>query len=106
MLYRVYNSGEIPPLAHGWRFDAASRQCTHPRETALTLTDKESLLLAALLANTGGVTRDQLIRDIWAHESGVTSHTLETHIYRLRQKLERIDGLTIAAHDNGYVLQA
>ena len=88
------NSPAPLPLAGGWVFDPRARSCRHPAHPAIALTDKESLLLTALLAAPQGVEREALSRDIWGHEAGIDSHTLETHIYRLRQKLAGIIALT------------
>ncbi|MEM7302728.1 MAG: response regulator transcription factor [Pseudomonadota bacterium] len=54
------------------------------------LTEKETAILKYLYrADQKVITRDILLEEVWGYNSGVTTHTLETHIYRLRQKIER-----------------
>ena len=54
------------------------------------LTEKETSILKYLYrAEQKVITRDILLEEVWGYNSGVTTHTLETHIYRLRQKIER-----------------
>ena len=53
------------------------------------LTGKEVDILKCLLSAAGeAVDKDKLLKQVWNYSSDVTTHTLETHIYRLRQKLE------------------
>lgn len=54
------------------------------------LTEKETSILKYLYrAGEKVVSRDVLLHEVWGYNAGVTTHTLETHIYRLRQKIER-----------------
>ena len=54
------------------------------------LTEKETAILKYLYrADRSVVTRSVLLEEVWGYNSGVTTHTLETHIYRLRQKIEQ-----------------
>jgi DNA-binding response OmpR family regulator len=53
------------------------------------LTEKETNILKFLHANAGTVPRDILLHEVWGYSPAVTTHTLETHIYRLRKKIEQ-----------------
>ena len=58
-------------------------------ERKIRLTEKETNILKFLYRSTEGVVpRDILLHEVWGYNAGVTTHTLETHIYRLRQKIE------------------
>ncbi|TQV79810.1 response regulator transcription factor [Denitrobaculum tricleocarpae] len=53
------------------------------------LTEKETSILKYLYRNGSKVVgRDVLLNEVWGYNAGVTTHTLETHVYRLRQKIE------------------
>ena len=56
----------------------------------IRLTEKETAILKFLYRSGGKVVgRDVLLDRVWGYNAGVATHTLETHIYRLRQKIER-----------------
>lgn len=56
----------------------------------IRLTEKEAGILRFLYrAGEEAVSRERLLDEIWGYNAGVNTHTLETHIYRLRQKIER-----------------
>ena len=58
-------------------------------ERKVRLTEKETNILKFLYRSSDGVVpRDVLLHEVWGYNAGVTTHTLETHIYRLRQKIE------------------
>jgi DNA-binding response OmpR family regulator len=60
-----------------------------PKGRKLRLTEKETNILKFLYrAGPVVVGRDTLLHEVWGYNAGVTTHTLETHIYRLRQKIE------------------
>ena len=55
----------------------------------IRLTEKEAAILKYMFrAGNAVIGRDELLNEVWGYNSGVTTHTLETHVYRLRQKLE------------------
>lgn len=60
-----------------------------PRNRRIRLTEKEVAILKFLYrAGASPVTRQVLLDEVWGYNASVTTHTLETHIYRLRQKIE------------------
>ncbi|MBN9531908.1 MAG: response regulator transcription factor [Alphaproteobacteria bacterium] len=54
----------------------------------IRLTEKETNILKFLHRSGATVARDTLLHEVWGYNPAVTTHTLETHIYRLRQKIE------------------
>ncbi|WOC16282.1 response regulator transcription factor [Pseudochrobactrum sp. MP213Fo] len=54
----------------------------------IRLTEKEAAIIKFLYRAGTVVGRDTLLEEVWGYNSGVTTHTLETHVYRLRQKIE------------------
>jgi DNA-binding response OmpR family regulator len=60
-----------------------------PFRLGVRLTEKETAILKYLYrAGPNTVGRDILLDEVWGYNAGVTTHTLETHVYRLRQKIE------------------
>ena len=70
-------------------FKPAQKMLIDENERKIRLTEKETNILKFLYrAPDGVVPRDVLLHEVWGYNAGVTTHTLETHIYRLRQKIE------------------
>ena len=71
-------------------FKPASKMLIDQRGSKIRLTEKETSILKFLYrAGEKAVTRDVLLHEVWGYNSNVTTHTRETHIYRLRQKIEK-----------------
>ncbi|MFZ1680055.1 MAG: response regulator transcription factor [Rhizobiaceae bacterium] len=71
-------------------FKPGQKLLVDPRGSKVRLTEKEASIIKFLYrADRKVVTRDKLLEEVWGYNSGVTTHTLETHVYRLRQKIER-----------------
>ena len=74
----------------GYTFKPAAKLLLDEKGGKVRLTEKETSILKYLYrAGEKVVTRDVLLAEVWGYNSGVTTHTLETHIYRLRQKIEK-----------------
>jgi DNA-binding response OmpR family regulator len=71
------------------------------------LTEKEAAILKFLYRAGRAIGRDTLLGEVWGYNAGVTTHTLETHVYRLRQKIERDPARAeiLVTEPGGYRLQ-
>ncbi|MGF1619116.1 MAG: response regulator transcription factor [Rhodomicrobiaceae bacterium] len=74
----------------GYSFKPAAKMLIDEKGGKIRLTEKETSILKFLYrAGEKVVSRDVLLHEVWGYNAGVTTHTLETHIYRLRQKIEK-----------------
>jgi DNA-binding response OmpR family regulator len=72
-----------------YEFRPAAKVLVDERQKKIRLTEKETSILKYLYrAGEKPVARDELLTEVWGYNAGVTTHTLETHVYRLRQKIE------------------
>jgi len=72
-----------------YEFRPAARLLVDAKQRKIRLTEKETNILKYLCrASAKPVGREELLREVWGYNAAVTTHTLETHIYRLRQKIE------------------
>ncbi|HEX2555474.1 MAG TPA: response regulator transcription factor [Microvirga sp.] len=87
---RQYEASEDAVFQIGpYTFRPGSKLLTTEKGSKLKLTEKETAILRYLYrAGQKVVGRDTLLQEVWGYNSNVTTHTLETHIYRLRQKIE------------------
>jgi len=83
--------------------EPAARQITvKDTDTVIRLTEKETHLLEYLGRSKGPVAREELLAAIWGYDARIDTHTLETHIYRLRRKLDpKGDGTNVIVLDKG-----
>jgi DNA-binding response OmpR family regulator len=73
-----------------YTFRPSAKLLSGPANTKVRLTEKETSILKFLYrAGDKVVGRDVLLHEVWGYNPAVTTHTLETHIYRLRQKIEK-----------------
>lgn len=73
----------------------------------IKLTEKEVEIIKYLYKMSGHyVSKNDLQRNVWKYNEDVTTHTIETHIYRLRQKVEETTGRRLIVTENGgYMLK-
>lgn len=72
-----------------YEFRPAVKALVDEKARKIRLTEKETAILKYLYrAGHKPVAREELLAEVWGYNAGVTTHTLETHVYRLRQKIE------------------
>lgn len=72
-----------------YEFRPAQKLLMDSKARKIRLTDKESNILKYLYRAGGkSVSREELLTEVWGYNANVATHTLETHVYRLRQKIE------------------
>ena len=108
--FRQYESSEDAIFDLGpYQFQPSAKLLeVKDNQKKIRLTEKETAILKYLYKAGGNpVGRDELLAEVWGYNSGVTTHTLETHIYRLRQKIEAEQdiGRILMTEPGGYSLQ-
>lgn len=106
---RQYEHSEDAVLSIGpFTFKPADKLLLHQQAgRKIRLTEKESQILRYLYrAGEKAVSRETLLGEVWGYNSAVTTHTLETHVYRLRQKIEEnpSDAKLLLTEGGGYRL--
>ena len=88
---RQHEASEDAIFAIGpFKFWPASKLLLNQEGSKLRLTEKETSILRYLYrAGERPASREKLLQEVWGYNPEVTTHTLETHIYRLRQKIEK-----------------
>lgn len=87
---RQYEASEDAIFQVGpYTFHPGSKLLVNDKGSKTKLTEKETAILRFLYrAGRKPIAREILLQEVWGYNSQVTTHTLETHIYRLRQKIE------------------
>ncbi len=88
---RIFENSEDAVFTIGpYTFRPSAKLLQEPiKNRRIRLTEKEAAILKFLYrAGTRPVARQVLLNEVWGYNAAVTTHTLETHIYRLRQKIE------------------
>lgn len=90
-----------------YSFQPAAKLLENGDGSKIRLTDKETSILKFLYRQgSKTISRDVLLAEVWGYNNRVTTHTLETHIYRLRQKIERdpSNARLLVTEEGGYRL--
>jgi DNA-binding response OmpR family regulator len=91
-----------------YTFRPSAKMLLDAQDKKIRLTEKETNILKFLYRSGETVARETLLHEVWGYNPAVTTHTLETHIYRLRQKIENNPGQAriLVTESGGYRLVA
>ena len=107
-LLRQHDQSEDVVFTIGqYNFQPATKTLETEDGNKVRLTDKETSILKFLYRQGAKtLSRDVLLQEVWGYNNRVTTHTLETHIYRLRQKIERdpSNARLLVTEEGGYRL--
>jgi len=107
---RTFEQSEDATFRIGpYDFRPSAKVLVDDKDKKIRLTEKETNILKYLYRAGGKpVAREELLSEVWGYNSNVTTHTLETHIYRLRQKIEPdpANARLLLTESGGYRLQA
>ena len=87
---RTFEASEDASFRIGpYEFRPSAKLLIDDKARKIRLTEKETSILKYLYrSGEKAVSREELLTEVWGYNAGVTTHTLETHVYRLRQKVE------------------
>ena len=89
VLAKISGSTDVTHIIGPFVFFPEKKIITFNDQADIELTEKEVGILKCLLSSGEEIVdKDEILKQVWNYNPGVTTHTLETHIYRLRQKLE------------------
>ena len=93
-------------IVNNYTIDLNSREIFR-NNTKLKLTEKEINTITYLFRSIKPVSIDQLQEEVWRYQSDIETHTVETHIYRLRKKISKTfnDNEFIISKKNGYQIK-
>lgn len=107
-IHNIISAGitnEITIRIENFDFTPATRTLLNGNKI-ISLTEKESALLMLLYnAENKTISREEILKEVWGYEDGVDTHTIETHIYRIRQKIGKSNDF-IGSSSSGYFLKS
>ncbi len=104
-LTKLYKNEHILQMKN-WDFSPLRRSMTSAQGDTIYLTDKECETLSHIYQN-APVSKEDLMTKVWGYHKDSETHTIETHIYRLRQKIEKnpSEPEILVTEDSGYVIR-